>query len=844
MVDFRIRVVVDTGDASRKAKQFGQTLDGVNSGAERLRATLLSAFAAVGITAGLGSSIRLLADFSQSMAEVRAVSGATAEQFAELEAKAKELGQTTRFSATEASDALGLLARAGFSVEESLTAVGGTLQLAQAGGLGLASAADIATNALRGFRLAVDQTGRVVDVLAVAANASNSSVEGLGEGLKFVAPVAAGLNVSLEKTVAIMGALSDAGLQGSLAGTGLRRVLSELESPSEASQKILAKLGLTANSVKISSVGLAAAIKKLARAGIDTGQALEIFGDRGGPAFEVIASSLPKIDALEQKLKNSAGAAAETARIMNDNLKGSLFALGAAFQGLVIEVAQSGGGLSSLRGLVDSMAAGLRFLSTHAEAVGKVLSVLGAVIAGKVVASVLRFTTSMKGLNAIIGATPFARVVSLLSGLAVAVDKATDFSEEATQKFSQWAEENDKLNVSLEKTAQTLKGLNQKDLDRLNLIINAEGELQRKLTQRPKVSNPVQEPDQPGTPDFFNFDPVGMLGAALAEATKKLEESAAKMQRALDLAPVTGALARELEDVQRNVAARGQLTAVLEQEAELRKEGINLSDTERDQLQTLNENLDLEREKLAILQALDGPERERNLRQAALNELLAQGAITQEQYNKLLGEAALKAAEAGTSIGDGFGRGIEKINAKIHDLASLSEQLLTNAFDNIEDALVNFVRTGKFEFDKFVDQLLDDIARLLVRLLILQAVQAITGTGPATGGGAGNLIGGITGRASGGPVNPHEAFIVGEDGPELFQPPGFGHIVDAPHTAGMLGDMSAAASAQALPPQVNVSVVNVTDPSEVASQLDSGTHDKRILNVLGRNKSQAKQVLA
>src|SRR5690554_5207658 len=176
--------------------------------------------------------INLMADFGQEMSTVRAITGATDAQFEQLQNTARELGATTRFSASEAAAGIQFLARAGFEVDDILASIEGTLQLAQAGAMGLAEAADIASNVLTGFRLNAAETSRVVDVLALASNSSNTNVSQLGQAMSMVAPVAAGLGVSVEEASAAIGALSDAGIQSSRAGTGLRRVLSSLESPS------------------------------------------------------------------------------------------------------------------------------------------------------------------------------------------------------------------------------------------------------------------------------------------------------------------------------------------------------------------------------------------------------------------------------------------------------------------------------------------------------------------------------------------------------------------------------------------------------------------------------------
>ena len=312
--------------------------------------------------------MRTLANFSQAMSTVQAITSSTEDQFMALREESKRLGAETRFSATQAAEGMIFLARAGFDAEQVLGTIEGTLQLAQAGALELGRAADIASNVLKGFRLEVDQTARTVDVLALAANSSNTTVGQLGDALKFVAPVAAGLGVSLEETTAAIGNLSDAGLQASLAGTGLRRVLSELEAPADASIEIFNALGVAAEDVRVSQVGLTAALQVLSRAGIDTAEALQVFGQRGGPAFEVLVNSIPGVQQMTASLEEAGGTAERIAEIMDDNLNGALLRVRSAYEAFIIELGDTGS-VNILTSTMNALAAALRGVAENIEIV-------------------------------------------------------------------------------------------------------------------------------------------------------------------------------------------------------------------------------------------------------------------------------------------------------------------------------------------------------------------------------------------------------------------------------------------------------------------------------------------
>lgn len=372
---YPIDIRVDPAQASAGSRQIKRELRGIQTEGSKTRGLLLGIFGGAAITAGIRRSTGLLAAFSQEMSTVRAVSRATDSEFNALRASAERLGRTTRFSATQAAEGMTFLARAGFDANQVLETIEGTLQLAQAGGLGLGRAADIASNALQGFQLDVEETGRVVDVLALAANTSNTSVTQLGDALSFAAPIASGLGVSIEETTAAIGALSNAGLQGSRAGTGLNRVMAELESPSSAALDVLTRLGLTQDDVRITSVGLTGAIKALADAGVTTGQALELFGQRGGPAFDVLSKAIPDVQQMTGELLNAAGTAERVADTMDDNLNGAILAVRSSIEGFIIAMGNAGA-TDALVVLAQSMATGFRFAADNAEILTLALGVL------------------------------------------------------------------------------------------------------------------------------------------------------------------------------------------------------------------------------------------------------------------------------------------------------------------------------------------------------------------------------------------------------------------------------------------------------------------------------------
>lgn len=286
--------------------------------------SLQSKVAAVGIAiagyfgiSAFSGAVKGAADLEAKLSEVKAVSSATAAEMVLLRKAAEDAGATTKFTATEAADALGNLARAGISAKDAITALPAVLQLAQAGGIGLAQASEYITKAVMGMGLAFTDAGRVADVLAAGANGSNTSVTGLAEALSYAAPVAKSLGLSLELTVAIIGKFADAGIDASRAGTALNSVMSQFSDPASKFRQELGGAGIiTGNFEK--------ALRQLAAAGPAGERAILAVGLEAGPALRALLNQgIGALDDLKGKLDNAKGSAAATAAVMQDNLKGA-----------------------------------------------------------------------------------------------------------------------------------------------------------------------------------------------------------------------------------------------------------------------------------------------------------------------------------------------------------------------------------------------------------------------------------------------------------------------------------------------------------------------------------------
>ena len=184
-------------------------------------------------------------DFSSSMSNVQAISGATGEEMGQLEQKARDLGATTVYSASDVSDAFGYMAMAGWDTQQMMDGVSGVLNLAASSGEDLATTSDIVTDALTAFGMQAGDAGRLADVMAAASSNANTNVSMLGESFKYVAPVAGALGFSAEDTAVALGLMANSGIKASQGGTALRTILTNLSKPSKDVETAMSALGIS-----------------------------------------------------------------------------------------------------------------------------------------------------------------------------------------------------------------------------------------------------------------------------------------------------------------------------------------------------------------------------------------------------------------------------------------------------------------------------------------------------------------------------------------------------------------------------------------------------------------------
>jgi TP901 family phage tail tape measure protein len=358
-----------TASANRMAQDWKK----VGEAAETLGKNL-SVFVTAPLVAFGATAIKTAGDFEAAMNRVAGITRATGTEFTQLEALAKDLGATTQFSASQAADAMGFLAMAGFNTNQIISALPGALELAAAGNLDLARAADIASNVLTGYGLQAKEVGRVNDVLALASISANTNVEQLGNAFKFVAPVAAAMGVSIEESAAAIGIMSDAGIQGEMAGTALRNILAELAKESDT-------LGVSVYDTNGVMLPLADILAQLESRGFTTAESMGEFGMRAGPALQALLSrGSGALRDLTTNLEGAGGTAARLAATNMEGFNGAVLNLRSAVEGLQIAIAQSGL-LDFFQSLVERLTGVIRQLSTLDPAVLRVITVVSGLAA-------------------------------------------------------------------------------------------------------------------------------------------------------------------------------------------------------------------------------------------------------------------------------------------------------------------------------------------------------------------------------------------------------------------------------------------------------------------------------
>ena len=322
---------VYTATVAVKQKMTGA----VGAASNKLNGALLGAGAQMAAMGGIGfgifDAVKGYADFEEEMSAVKAISGATADEFQRLKEKAIQMGADTKFSALESAQAFKYMGMAGWKTEDMIGGIAGIMNLAAASGEDLAMTSDIVTDSLSAFGLQAKDSAMFADVLAAAATNSNTNVAMMGQTFKYAAPVAGALGFSIQDTALAVGLMANQGIKGSEAGTSLRSMMTRLVKPTQESGQAMQMLGLNildANGkmkpfreiIKDIRTGMSKLTpeSKAAVAGMLAGQ------EAMSGLLALVNSSDSDFDKLAGSIDNSNGAAERMAQIRMDNLKGDL----------------------------------------------------------------------------------------------------------------------------------------------------------------------------------------------------------------------------------------------------------------------------------------------------------------------------------------------------------------------------------------------------------------------------------------------------------------------------------------------------------------------------------------
>lgn len=301
------------------------------------------------VAAGIGvAALKVTMNFDEGMSKVAAVTGATGDELDSLRQKAKQLGASTKFSATEATEAMNYMAMAGWKTEDMLSGLDGVMDLAAASGEDLATTSDIVTDALTAFGLKAEDSTHFADVLAAASANANTNVKMMGETFKYAAPIAGSLGYNIEDVAESIGLMGNAGIKSSQAGTSLRRIMTSLNKDFKISSKRLGETTIKTTKADGSMRSWGDIIKdtRLAFKDLTASEkataAESLVGKNAMSGFLAIMNASPKdIKKLEDALGNADGAAKSMADTMLDNTKGSITILKSTLESAGISIGET-----------------------------------------------------------------------------------------------------------------------------------------------------------------------------------------------------------------------------------------------------------------------------------------------------------------------------------------------------------------------------------------------------------------------------------------------------------------------------------------------------------------------
>ena len=455
------REIIETENALRnleqQANQSATAVQKIAASGEKLQAlgdnisSVGKKFLPVtGAVVGLGTAaVKTAADFDSAMSQVAAVSGATGADLEALRDKAREMGSKTKFSASEAAEAMNYMAMAGWKTSDMLSGIEGIMNLAAASGEDLATTSDIVTDALTAFGLSAADSGHFADILAAASSNANTNVSMMGETFKYCAPIAGALGFSAEDTAEAIGLMANAGIKSSQAGTSLRTVMNSLAGEVKICGAGIGEVTVATSNADGSMRDLSDILAdcRVAFAGLSESEkaaaAETLVGKNAMSGFLALMNAAPAdIEKLSGAIADCDGTAAGMAETMQDNLAGQLTILKSQLEELAISfgellmpsIRMIVGWVQRLVDWLNGMDEGTKkvimTVALLAAAIGPVLIVIGKVVSAvgtimtfipKLVSGFNMLKTAFSALGAVMAANPIILIVAAVAAAVAAI---------------------------------------------------------------------------------------------------------------------------------------------------------------------------------------------------------------------------------------------------------------------------------------------------------------------------------------------------------------------------------------------------------------------------------------
>lgn len=353
-----IKLQADVSNLQAGLKKAQSEIEGISNVADKSVSKLTSTFSKVGKVVATAFAVdkvisfgktiaNTTSEFSDSMLKVQALTGATTEEFNAMNNMALEYGSKTAHSSSAVADAMGYMALAGWDCNQIMSALSGTLSLASAGQVDLATASDIVTDTMSMFQMTAEECSRASDVFAKTQAKSNTSVEQLGEAMKHAGATASAFGLDIETTSALLGTMANSGIKASMGGTALKNILSRLSAPTKEVNVGLSTLGVNLKDSNGKMKDLSVLLPEIKGAMDNLTEsekvaiAKKIAGAEAMSGFlAIVDASTDSLPKLSNELYNAGGFAEETANTMEAGLGGAIRGLQSAWEGFILKIGQ------------------------------------------------------------------------------------------------------------------------------------------------------------------------------------------------------------------------------------------------------------------------------------------------------------------------------------------------------------------------------------------------------------------------------------------------------------------------------------------------------------------------